>query len=178
LVGGSRENGPCSGWRRDFCLAASIATQLNHLSPSPITTMPPRIRLASTCVHLAIRTRPIASVCTPRAVLTPQYPLRAATHPRRFYADEKKPQSWRGLEEQADHQHQPAEPAKPAESAGDAKDGSAKTVDVGGPNTDPLPGITEEAAAIGEITGSGGPAVEQGTPVQEVSLDSSWDGGD
>ena len=43
-----------------------------------------------------------------------------------------------------------------------------------GPNQDVLPHATEEAAALGEITGEGGPEIEQGTPVQEVGqLDST-----
>ena len=38
-----------------------------------------------------------------------------------------------------------------------------------GPNQAQLPHISEEAAAIGDITGEGGPSIEeQGTPVQEV----------
>ncbi|KAI9733592.1 MAG: hypothetical protein M1834_003194 [Cirrosporium novae-zelandiae] len=37
-----------------------------------------------------------------------------------------------------------------------------------GPNTDQLPHVSEEAAQIGEITGEGGPELEQGTPVQEI----------
>lgn len=37
-----------------------------------------------------------------------------------------------------------------------------------GPNQDQLPHVSEEAAATGEITGEGGPDLEQGTPVQEV----------
>ncbi|KAJ9635239.1 hypothetical protein H2199_008725 [Coniosporium tulheliwenetii] len=37
-----------------------------------------------------------------------------------------------------------------------------------GPNTDTLPHVSEEAAAINEITGKGGPEIEQGSPVQEV----------
>ena len=38
-----------------------------------------------------------------------------------------------------------------------------------GPNQEQLPHVSEEAATIGQITGEGGPEVEQGTPVQEVS---------
>ena len=37
-----------------------------------------------------------------------------------------------------------------------------------GPNQDQLPHVSEEAAAMGEVTGEGGPELEQGTPVQEV----------
>lgn len=37
-----------------------------------------------------------------------------------------------------------------------------------GPNTDPLPHISEEAAAIAKATGSDGPDLTQGTPVSEV----------
>jgi hypothetical protein len=37
-----------------------------------------------------------------------------------------------------------------------------------GPNQNQLPHVSEEAAAIGKITGEGGPELEQGTPVQEV----------
>lgn len=38
-----------------------------------------------------------------------------------------------------------------------------------GPNETQLPHVSEEAAATGEITGEGGPEIEeQGTPVQEV----------
>ena len=37
-----------------------------------------------------------------------------------------------------------------------------------GPNQEQLPHVSEEAAAIGKITGEGGPETEQGTPVQEV----------
>ncbi|KAI9838361.1 MAG: hypothetical protein M1819_005629 [Sarea resinae] len=37
-----------------------------------------------------------------------------------------------------------------------------------GPNMDPLPHVSEEAAALGDITGEGGPELEQGTPVQEI----------
>ena len=40
---------------------------------------------------------------------------------------------------------------------------------VPGPNQEQLPHVSEEAAAIGKITGQGGPEVEQGTPVEEVS---------
>ena len=36
------------------------------------------------------------------------------------------------------------------------------------PNQEPLPHVSEEAAAMGKITGEGGPEIEQGTPVQEV----------
>ncbi len=38
-----------------------------------------------------------------------------------------------------------------------------------GPNQDQLPHVSEEAAIQGKITGEGGPDIEQGTPVQEVS---------
>ena len=38
-----------------------------------------------------------------------------------------------------------------------------------GPNQDVLPHVSEEAAATGDITGEGGPEIEQGTPVSEVS---------
>ena len=37
-----------------------------------------------------------------------------------------------------------------------------------GPNQDQLPHVSEEAAAIGKITGEGGPDLDQGTPVEEV----------
>ncbi|KAL8660783.1 MAG: hypothetical protein Q9202_006205 [Teloschistes flavicans] len=37
-----------------------------------------------------------------------------------------------------------------------------------GPNQEQLPHVSEEAAAMGKITGEGGPELEQGTPVQEV----------
>lgn len=37
-----------------------------------------------------------------------------------------------------------------------------------GPNEGQLPHVSEEAAAMGKITGEGGPEVDQGTPVQEV----------
>ncbi|KAL8937978.1 MAG: hypothetical protein Q9216_004144 [Gyalolechia sp. 2 TL-2023] len=37
-----------------------------------------------------------------------------------------------------------------------------------GPNQEQLPHISEEAAAMGKITGEGGPEIDQGTPVQEV----------
>lgn len=37
-----------------------------------------------------------------------------------------------------------------------------------GPNQEQLPHISEEAAAMGKITGGGGPTIDQGTPVQEV----------
>ena len=37
-----------------------------------------------------------------------------------------------------------------------------------GPNTDPLPHVSEEAAALSKITGDEGPDLTQGTPVQEV----------
>lgn len=37
-----------------------------------------------------------------------------------------------------------------------------------GPNQDQLPHVSEEAAATGDITGEGGPDVEQGSPVQEI----------
>ena len=38
-----------------------------------------------------------------------------------------------------------------------------------GPNQSQLPHVSEEAAAIGKVTGEGGPEIEeQGTPVQEV----------
>ncbi len=39
-----------------------------------------------------------------------------------------------------------------------------------GPNQEQLPHVSEEAAATGKITGEGGPDLEQGTPVQEVSI--------
>lgn len=39
-----------------------------------------------------------------------------------------------------------------------------------GPNQEQLPHVSEEAAALGKITGEGGPEIEQGTPVQEVSV--------
>lgn len=37
-----------------------------------------------------------------------------------------------------------------------------------GPNQDQLPHVSEEADALGKITGEGGPQLEQGTPIQEV----------
>ncbi|KAI4192166.1 MAG: hypothetical protein LQ346_004437 [Caloplaca aetnensis] len=37
-----------------------------------------------------------------------------------------------------------------------------------GPNESQLPHVSEEAAAMGKITGEGGPEIEQGTPVQEI----------
>ena len=37
-----------------------------------------------------------------------------------------------------------------------------------GPNEDQLPHISQEEAAIGEITGEGGPDVGQSSPVEEV----------
>ncbi|KAL8899630.1 MAG: hypothetical protein Q9207_006098 [Kuettlingeria erythrocarpa] len=37
-----------------------------------------------------------------------------------------------------------------------------------GPNESQLPHVSEEAAALGKITGEGGPEIEQGTPVQEI----------
>ncbi|KAL8960624.1 MAG: hypothetical protein Q9193_002702 [Seirophora villosa] len=37
-----------------------------------------------------------------------------------------------------------------------------------GPNEGQLPHVSEEAAAMGKITGEGGPEIEQGTPVQEI----------
>ncbi|KAI9817999.1 MAG: hypothetical protein M1832_004520 [Thelocarpon impressellum] len=37
-----------------------------------------------------------------------------------------------------------------------------------GPNQDVLPHVSEEAAATGDITGEGGPELDQGTPVQEI----------
>src|ERR1700760_3506991 len=37
-----------------------------------------------------------------------------------------------------------------------------------GPNTDTLPSISEEAAAIGKAKGEKGPELEQGSPVQDV----------
>ena len=39
-----------------------------------------------------------------------------------------------------------------------------------GPNQEQLPHVSEEAAATGDITGEGGPDVEQSTPVQEVRV--------
>ena len=39
-----------------------------------------------------------------------------------------------------------------------------------GPNQEQLPHVSEEAAATGNITGEGGPDVEQSSPVQEVRL--------
>lgn len=39
-----------------------------------------------------------------------------------------------------------------------------------GPNQEQLPHVSEEAAAMGKITGEGGPELGQGTPVQEVSV--------
>ncbi|KAI9699945.1 MAG: hypothetical protein M1836_002479 [Candelina mexicana] len=37
-----------------------------------------------------------------------------------------------------------------------------------GPNQEQLPHVSEEAAAMGKITGEGGPDLDQGTPVQEL----------
>ncbi|KAI4135608.1 MAG: hypothetical protein LQ347_000540 [Umbilicaria vellea] len=37
-----------------------------------------------------------------------------------------------------------------------------------GPNQERLPHVSEEAAAMGKITGEGGPELDQGTPVQEI----------
>ncbi len=37
-----------------------------------------------------------------------------------------------------------------------------------GPNQEQLPHVSEEAATMGEITGEGGPDLDQGTTVQEV----------
>lgn len=37
-----------------------------------------------------------------------------------------------------------------------------------GPNQEQLPHVSEEAAAMGKITGEGGPDIGQGTPVEEV----------
>jgi hypothetical protein len=39
-----------------------------------------------------------------------------------------------------------------------------------GPNTETLPHVSEEAAAMSKTTGGQGPELEQGTPVQEVRL--------
>ena len=39
-----------------------------------------------------------------------------------------------------------------------------------GPNEDQLPHISQEEAAIGEITGEGGPDVGQSSPVEEVRI--------
>ena len=36
------------------------------------------------------------------------------------------------------------------------------------PNADTMPHVSEEAAALGKITGTPGPDLEQGTPVEEV----------
>ncbi|KZF19226.1 ribosomal protein S7 [Xylona heveae TC161] len=44
-----------------------------------------------------------------------------------------------------------------------------------GPNMDHLPHVSEEAAALGRITGEGGPELEQGTPIQEI-LERDQDG--
>lgn len=38
-----------------------------------------------------------------------------------------------------------------------------------GPNQDQLPHVSEEAATMGKITGEGGPELDQGTPVEEVT---------
>ncbi|KAL8730291.1 MAG: hypothetical protein Q9166_004174 [cf. Caloplaca sp. 2 TL-2023] len=44
-----------------------------------------------------------------------------------------------------------------------------KTDEAGpGPNQEQLPHVSEEAATMGEITGEGGPEIEQGTPVQDI----------
>jgi len=37
-----------------------------------------------------------------------------------------------------------------------------------GPNEDVLPHVSEEAAKTSEITGDGGPEMDQGTPISEV----------
>ena len=37
-----------------------------------------------------------------------------------------------------------------------------------GPNQDQLPHVSEEASATGNITGEGGPDMEQSSPIQEV----------
>ena len=42
--------------------------------------------------------------------------------------------------------------------------------EVKGPNQDQLPHVSEEAGAMADITGEGGPQIDQGTPVQEVGL--------
>ena len=40
-----------------------------------------------------------------------------------------------------------------------------------GPNQEPLPHVSEEAAAMGEVMGETAPGIEEhGTPVQEVRL--------
>ncbi|KAF2460551.1 ribosomal protein S7 domain-containing protein [Lineolata rhizophorae] len=57
-----------------------------------------------------------------------------------------------------------------ADSKSDDKD-LPKSLDAKGPNTDPLPDISSEAAKTAEIMGVEGPDVEQGTPVQEVKDD-------
>lgn len=40
-----------------------------------------------------------------------------------------------------------------------------------GPNQQQLPHVSEEAAAVGGITGEGGPDLDQSTPVSEVCLE-------
>ena len=45
---------------------------------------------------------------------------------------------------------------------------SQSNVQSSGPNMDPLPHVSEEAAAISKAKGTEGPDVEQGTPVREV----------
>lgn len=42
-----------------------------------------------------------------------------------------------------------------------------------GPNEDQLPHVSEEQAAMDKVTGATPPDIEQGTPVQEVSLQRS-----
>lgn len=39
-----------------------------------------------------------------------------------------------------------------------------------GPNQDQLPHVSEEAAAVGGVTGEGGPDLDQSTPVSEVGF--------
>ncbi|KAL9129834.1 MAG: hypothetical protein Q9217_001832 [Psora testacea] len=39
-----------------------------------------------------------------------------------------------------------------------------------GPNQEQLPHVSEEAAATAQVTGEGGPELEQGTPVEEVNI--------
>ena len=39
-----------------------------------------------------------------------------------------------------------------------------------GPNQEQLPHVSEEAAELGKVMGEGGPELEQGTPVEEVSV--------
>ncbi|KAI9822092.1 MAG: hypothetical protein M1826_000552 [Phylliscum demangeonii] len=107
--------------------------------------MPPRLHLFRPARALALRPRPRPR-SLPRPMPLPLPALALAPRASPFAA-----------------------PSSRASSSSSSRPISDAPTPATGPNQDVLPHVSEEAAAIGAITGEGGPEVEEvGTPVQEI----------